>query len=66
MSGKADSKQISGPIRSVPPPGSGTVITTFWVPRRRSTAAALEKWEIHPRTGRSGMYSPKGTSRILS
>ena len=61
MSGNADSKQTSGPIRSVP-----VSITTWRVPRLRSSPAALPTEVAQPSTERSGMYSPKGTSRILS
>ena len=61
MSGNAVSKQTSGPSRSVP-----VSITTCWVPGLRSWPAALPTDVAQPSTERSGMYSPKGTSRILS
>jgi hypothetical protein len=35
-------------------------------PGTRSSAAASVKSATQPKTGRSGMYSPNGTSRILS
>lgn len=62
MSGNADSKHTSGPIRRE----SGSVITTGFVPRWRSSPAAFPTEVAQPSNGRAGMYSPKGTSRILS
>lgn len=75
MSGNADSKQISGPMRSLSAPareectgdgGSGTDITTCRFPRSRSSPAALPTDVTQPSTERAGMYSPNGTRRILS
>ena len=62
MSGNAVSKHTSGPIRS-PGPAS---ITTCSVPRLRSSPAALPTDVAQPSSERAGMYSPNGTSRILS
>ncbi|GDY40371.1 hypothetical protein SANT12839_012530 [Streptomyces antimycoticus] len=62
MSGNADSKHTSGPIRREP----GRFITTGSVPRWRSSPAALPTEVAQPSSGRAGTYSPKGTSRILS
>ena len=60
-SGKADSKQTSGPTDSSP---AGS--TARRAPRCRSTAAASVSRVTQPSSGRSGTYSPNGTSRILS
>ncbi len=62
MSGNAVSKQINGPTRSPCP----TLMTTCSVPCLRSTPAALPTEVAQPSSERNGMYSPKGTSRILS
>ncbi len=62
MSENADSKHTIGPIRS-PRPAS---ITTCRVPCLRSSAAASPTEVAQPSNERAGMYSPKGTSRILS
>ncbi len=61
-SGKAVSKQTSGPVRS-PPEVS---ITTCRVPGCRSSPAARPTEVAQPSSDRAGTYSPKGTSRILS
>ncbi|CAM5372294.1 hypothetical protein SNARM312S_08014 [Streptomyces narbonensis] len=67
MSGKADSKQMSGPTRSpAAPVPAGSVITTGAPPRRRSSSAAFPNEVTQPRVPRAGTYSPNGTSRILS
>lgn len=63
MSGKADSKQTSGPTRGRAPE---SVSTTGRVPRDRSSAAAFPTDVAQPRSPRAGTYSPNGTSRILS
>jgi hypothetical protein len=60
-SGKADSKQITGPTVRSP-----TGRTARWLPRCRSRVAASVKRVTQPSSGRRGTYSPKGTSRILS
>lgn len=67
MSGNADSKQISGPTRSpFPPSAPGSDIVTCRVPRSRSSPAARPMETTQPSAERAGMYSPNGTSRILS
>lgn len=64
MSGNADSKQTSGPTRR--PSAPGTRIVTGPVPRSRSSPAARPIEVAQPMADRAGMYSPNGTSRILS
>ncbi len=68
MSGKADSKQTSGPRRTpVRPSGRpGRSMTTGASPRMRSSPAARPTEVAQPSSARAGTYSPKGTSRILS
>lgn len=62
MSGNADSKQTIGPTLSPWP----TSITTCSEPCLRFSPAALPTEVAQPSSERKGMYSPKGTSRILS
>ena len=61
MSGKADSKQTSGPNRS------RAGVHHHLVGARPAVLAGRLATEVaQPSTDRSGMYSPNGTSRILS
>lgn len=62
MSGNADSKHTIGPVFSPWP----TSITTCSVPCLRFSPAALPTEVTQPSSERAGMYSPKGTRRILS
>src|SRR3984885_4514833 len=67
MSGNADSKQISTPILSGLP--SGVVVTvSVWAPAPgiMLLGAALLTSVSQPSGLRNGMYSPNGTSRVLT
>ncbi len=65
MSGNADSKQISTPIRSGRRAGPVTVSTRAPGPGSMLTRAALLIRVSQPSSPRNGMYSPNGTSRDL-
>ena len=65
MSGKADSKQMSGPIVSGAPSGSVTRRMCAPSPGTMFTGAALLILVSQDSAARNGMYSPNGTSRVF-
>ncbi len=65
MSGNADSKQISVPTGSGRPSRSTTGSRCTELPGARFSPAAALTPATQPSSGRSGMYSPNGTSRIF-
>src|SRR5712691_9873595 len=66
MSGNADSKQTSTPTCSERPPRSVACSRAAPVPAIMFCGAALLIFVSQPSSWRNGMYSPNGTSRVLT